>query len=64
MLITIVRSPSPISQTPYLPSDDSDVLIVIVPTDEELMIAHDTYELVHDLIDDPDIDYNEDLLFF
>jgi acetate kinase len=45
-------------------SDDSRVLIVIIPTDEELMIAHDTYELVHDLVDDPDIDYNEDLLFF
>ncbi len=45
-------------------TDDSEVLIVIIPTDEELMIAHDTYELVHDLIADPDIDYNEDLLFF
>ena len=45
-------------------ADDSDVLIVIIPTDEELMIARDTYELVHDLIDDPNIDYNEDLLFF
>lgn len=38
-------------------TDDSQVLIVIIPTDEELMIAHDTYELVHDLIDDSDIDY-------
>jgi acetate kinase len=45
-------------------TDDSEVLIVIIPTDEELMIARDTYELVHDLIDHPDIDFNEDLLFY
>ncbi len=45
-------------------ADDSEVLIVIIPTDEELMIAHDTYELVHDLIDDPSIDYDESLLFY
>ena len=45
-------------------ADDSEVLIVIVPTDEELMIARDTYELVHDLVGDPDIDYDPDLLFY
>ena len=45
-------------------ADDSEVLIVIIPTDEELMIARDTYELVHDLIDDPFIDYNPDMLLF
>ena len=45
-------------------SDNSDVLIVIIPTDEELMIARDTYELVHDLIGDPDIDYNLDLFMY
>ncbi|MBQ9041276.1 MAG: acetate kinase [Eggerthellaceae bacterium] len=45
-------------------TDDSEVLIVIIPTDEELMIARDTYELVHDLIDDPEIDYNPDMLLF
>ena len=45
-------------------ADNSEVLIVIIPTDEELMIARDTYELVHDLIGDPGIDYNEDLLFY
>ena len=45
-------------------ADDSEVLIVIVPTDEELMIARDTYELVHDLIDDPSIDYNPEMLLF
>ncbi len=45
-------------------TDDSEVLIVIIPTDEELMIAHDTYELVHDLIDDPSIDYDESMFFF
>lgn len=45
-------------------ADDSDVLIVIIPTDEELMIARDTYELVHDLIDDPFIDYNPEMLLF
>ena len=44
-------------------TDDSEVLIVIIPTDEELMIARDTYELVHDLIDDPDIDFNEELFW-
>lgn len=45
-------------------TDDSEVLIVIIPTDEELMIARDTYELVHDLIDDPSIDYNPEMLLF
>ena len=45
-------------------SDRSEVLIVIIPTDEELMIARDTYELVHDLIADPDIDYDPDLFYF
>ena len=45
-------------------SDNSEVLIVIIPTDEELMIARDTYELVHDLIGDPDIDYNLDLFMY
>ena len=45
-------------------SDRSDVLIVIIPTDEELMIARDTYELVHDLISDPEIDYDPDLFYF
>ena len=45
-------------------TDDSEVLIVIIPTDEELMIARDTYELVHDLIDDPSIDYDESMFFF
>ncbi len=45
-------------------ADDSKAKVGVIPTDEELMIAHDTYELVHDLVDDPDIDYNEDLLFF
>ena len=45
-------------------SDNSDVIIVIIPTDEELMIAHDTYELVHDLISDPDINYDPDLFYF
>ena len=44
-------------------TDDSEVLIVIIPTDEELMIAHDTYELVHDLIDDDVIDYDLDMFF-
>lgn len=43
-------------------ADDSDVMIVVIPADEELMIARDTYELVHDLIDDPSIDYNLDML--
>ena len=45
-------------------ADDSDVLIVIIPTDEELMIAHDTYELVHDLIADSIVDYDPELLLF
>ena len=45
-------------------TDDSEVLIVIIPTDEELMIARDTYELVHDLIADPEIDYDESMFFF
>ena len=45
-------------------ADDSEVLIVIIPTDEELMIAHDTYELVHDLIDDPEIDYSRDIYWY
>ena len=45
-------------------TDDSDVLIVIIPSGEELMIARDTYELVHDLIADPEMNYDEDLLFF
>ncbi len=45
-------------------TDDSEVLIVIIPTDEELMIARDTYELVHDLVGDPEIDYDPDLLFY
>ena len=26
---------------------DSKVKVVVVPTDEEYMIAHDTYELLH-----------------
>ena len=39
------------------------MLIVIIPTDEELMIARDTYELVHDLVYSDEIDYNPDLLF-
>ncbi len=37
-------------------TDDSEVLIVIIPTDEELMIARDTYELVHDLVTEIDVD--------
>lgn len=45
-------------------SDNSEVIIVIIPTDEELMIARDTYELVHDLIDDPDINYELDTFYF
>ena len=45
-------------------TDESEVLIVIIPTDEELMIARDTYELVHDLIDSEEIDYNPDMLLF
>ena len=45
-------------------TDESDVLIVIIPTDEELMIARDTYELVHDLVYSDEIDYNPDLLLF
>ena len=44
-------------------TDESEVLIVIIPTDEELMIARDTYELVHDLLYSDEIDYNYDLLF-
>ena len=44
-------------------TDESQVLIVIIPTDEELMIARDTYELVHDLVYSDEIDYNPDLLF-
>ena len=28
-------------------TDDSDVVILIIPTNEEYMIARDTYELVH-----------------
>ena len=45
-------------------TDESEVLIVIIPTDEELMIARDTYELVHDLIDSDEVDYNPDMLLF
>ena len=45
-------------------TDESEVLIVIIPTDEELMIARDTYELVHDLVYSDAIDYNPDLLLF
>ena len=45
-------------------TDESEVLIVIIPTDEELMIARDTYELVHDLIGSDEIDYDPDLLLF
>ena len=45
-------------------TDESEVLIVIIPTDEELMIARDTYELVHDLVDSGDVDYNPDMLLF
>ena len=41
-------------------TDESEVLIVIIPTDEELMIARDTYELVHDLVDDPEMGYDDD----
>ena len=41
-------------------TDESEVLIVIIPTDEELMIARDTYELVHDLVDDPEMGYDEE----
>ena len=44
-------------------TDESEVLIVIIPTDEELMIARDTYELVHDLVFSDEIDYNMDLLY-
>ena len=29
-------------------SDDSEVQIIIIPTNEEYMIARDTYELLHD----------------
>ena len=43
-------------------TDDSEVMIVIIPTDEELMIARDTYELVHDLVNSDAIDYNPDLI--
>lgn len=45
-------------------TDESEVLIVIIPTDEELMIARDTYELVHDLVYSDEIDYNPDMLLF
>ena len=45
-------------------SDNSEVIIVVIPTDEELMIAHDTYELVHDLVGDPDIEYFDDSFLF
>ncbi len=34
-------------------ADDSSVQIVIIPTDEEYMIARDTYEIVHEHIDEP-----------
>lgn len=40
------------SRERQISTDESEVLIVVIPTDEELMIARDTYELVHDLIDD------------
>lgn len=30
-------------------ADDSDVPIIVIPTDEEYMIARDTYEIVHDM---------------
>lgn len=43
-------------------TDESEVLIVIIPTDEELMIARDTYELVHDLVHGDAVDYNPDML--
>ena len=29
-------------------TDDSKVLCYVIPTDEEVMIARDTYDLVHD----------------
>ena len=45
-------------------TDESEVLIVIIPTDEELMIARDTYELVHDLVYSDEIDYDPDILMF
>ena len=45
-------------------TDESEVLIVIIPTDEELMIARDTYELVHDLVNSDEIDYNPDMLLY
>lgn len=44
-------------------TDESEVVLIVIPTDEELMIARDTYELVHDLIDDPSINYNMDVLW-
>lgn len=43
-------------------TDESEVLIVIIPTDEELMVARDTYELVHDLVGGSEVDYNPDML--
>ena len=45
-------------------TDESEVLIVIIPTDEELMIARDTYELVHDLVYSDEIDYDPAMLLF
>ena len=35
-------------------TDSSDVRIIIIPTDEEYMIARDTYELVHEQIGNPE----------
>ena len=29
-------------------TDNSDVTIIVIPTDEEYMIARDTYEIVHE----------------
>ncbi|MEE8722483.1 MAG: acetate kinase [Eggerthellaceae bacterium] len=42
-------------------SDDSAVRVLIIPTDEEFMIARDTYELVHERVDSAGIDFNEDV---
>ena len=34
-------------------SDDSAVSIIVIPTDEESMIARDTFEIVHERVDVP-----------
>ncbi len=39
-------------------NDSSNVVIIVVPTNEELMIAHDTYEIVHDAVGQGIINYS------